>query len=245
MNPRSSWWIPVWGWGSLVVVAAGTGLGLGLLLASADLTGGAVALGAVGASASLVTAALTLAVGVAAVCASALELVAPGRRWRRAVEHSLMLVGGVPPIVVGAAIAAVLPGLPVLLAWIALGVLAVPPLVAGFRRVMAAVEPEERLAAAALGATRLQVLLRVVGPASVRGAASEVLRAGVLLFGLAAPLLVVGSLPADPLPLAAVRYAAAGELGVAALMAVVLLAMTVAGGALAAALQRGPTWRMR
>lgn len=245
MNPRSSWWIPVWGWGALLVVAALIGLGLGLLLASADLRGGALALGAAGASASLVAASLTLAVGVAAVCASVLELVAPRRRGRRAVERGLMLVGGVPPIVVGAAIAALLPGLPALLAWVALGLVAIPRLVAGFRRVMSAVEPEERLAAAALGATRLQILMRVVGPASLRGAGAEILRTGVLLFGLAAPLLVVGALPIDPVPLAAIRHAAAGEFGVAALMAISLLAVAIGGGVLAAALQRGPTWRMR
>ncbi|MFK7927180.1 MAG: ABC transporter permease subunit, partial [Myxococcota bacterium] len=157
-------------------------------------------------------------------------------------------LASLPPLVfagVGVVGLWVLPGLGSTWVAVVLAVAVLPRLTLGFADVSRLVEPEERLAAAALGASRWQVFSRVVGPGSLGGWLACALRAAATMTGLLAPLLLLPLGQVSSLPIEAFRHAIAGDLGTAAgMVLVVLVVMALVRGA-ALMVERRPAWRLR
>ena len=80
-----------------------------------------------------------------------------------------------------------------ILAIVTLGLLGVPVIVVTAREALRAVPDSLRQAAFALGATRRQVVFRVVVPAALPGMVTGVILSAARLMGEAAPLLLVGA----------------------------------------------------
>lgn len=155
-------------------------------------------------------------------------------------KRLLSAVRDVPPLVYAVLGYAV--GLRGPLGILILLVLIVTPFLAhGIRNTFGRARRRERLAAVALGASPMQVLVRVVAPASGRAILGLSLRAVAKLIGLTAPLLLIDS--SSFLTVELYRAAEQGNLGSAAtgVLVLVLTVFALHGGA--AALARTPNWR--
>ena len=119
-------------------------------------------------------------------------------RLSRILEVNLRNLAGVPSIVYGLlGLALFVRGMglgpSVLAAALTLGLLGVPVIVVTAREALRAVPDSLRQAAFALGATRRQVVFRVVVPAALPGMVTGVILSAARLMGEAAPLLLVGA----------------------------------------------------
>lgn len=187
-----------------------------------------------------------LAVPLAASTAVGLDQVLPQGPVVRGLSRVLHAAEGIPSVIVGV-VAATWVGLGagIVVSGAVLGVWMVPSLVGEYRRALGAVKERERLAALALGATPLQVLVYVVGPAASRPLGAATLRGLARSAGLAAPLIVCAAGTTEPLAVVAVRAAAAGEVGVAATLAVALMGLVLGLRLLASAVDVDRSWRTR
>ncbi len=154
------------------------------------------------------TALISIPVGVGA--AIYLEEYAPDNRWTRLIEVNLRNLAGVPSIVYGVLglslfVRAWGLGPSVLSAALTLSLLIMPVIVIASREAIRAVPNSLRQAAYGLGATRWQVVSRVVLPSAVPGIVTGVILSVARAIGETAPLLLVGAaafvpfLPSGPL----------------------------------------------
>ncbi|MCS6869217.1 phosphate ABC transporter permease PstA [Thermus sp.] len=116
----------------------------------------------------------------------------------RILEVNLRNLAGVPSIVYGLLGLAIFVrelglGPTILAAALTLGLLGIPVIVVTSREALRAVPESLRQAAFALGATRRQVVFRVVVPAALPGMVTGVILSAARLIGEAAPLLLVGA----------------------------------------------------
>jgi len=116
----------------------------------------------------------------------------------RILEVNLRNLAGVPSIVYGLLGLAIFVremglGPTILSAALTLGLLGIPVIVVTARESLRAVPESLRQAAFALGATRRQVVFRVVVPAALPGMVTGVILSAARLIGEAAPLLLVGA----------------------------------------------------
>lgn len=116
----------------------------------------------------------------------------------RILEVNLRNLAGVPSIVYGLLGLALFVrefslGPSILAAALTLGLLGIPVIVVTSREALRAVPESLRQAAFALGATRRQVVFRVVVPAALPGMVTGVILSAARLIGEAAPLLLVGA----------------------------------------------------
>lgn len=220
----------------LVLSVDGPSMGRLVPMAAAGLGVGAAGLG--------------VALPGAAAVAIALDVALPGGPSRDALAAALRSLQSLPPVVHGVLGVVVL--VPILgasatplIGLLVVGGALLAPLTEDLRRALGRAQREERIAAAALGATPLQTLVYAILPAARRHILAAVIRGLGVALGLAAPILVLGELAGDPLPAAVARAAVAGDLGVAAAGAGVLA--VVGGGlwALAWTLDRPRVWRVR
>ncbi|WP_024119798.1 phosphate ABC transporter permease PstA [Thermus thermophilus] len=142
--------------------------------------------------------ALLLAIPVGIGTAILLEEYLREGRLSRVLEVNLRNLAGVPSIVYGLlGLALFVRGMglgpSVLAAALTLGLLGVPVIVVTAREALRAVPDSLRQAAFALGATRRQVVFRVVVPAALPGMVTGVILSAARLIGEAAPLLLVGA----------------------------------------------------
>ncbi|GAA6730567.1 phosphate ABC transporter permease PstA [Thermus sp. 93170] len=154
--------------------------------------------------------ALLIAIPVGIGTAILLEEYLREGRLSRILEVNLRNLAGVPSIVYGLLGLALFVrsmgiGPTILAASMTLGLLGIPVIVVTAREALRAVPESLRLAAFALGATRRQVVFRVVVPAALPGMVTGVILSAARLIGEAAPLLLVGAaayvpfLPSSPL----------------------------------------------
>lgn len=154
--------------------------------------------------------ALLIAIPVGIGTAILLEEYLREGRLSRVLEVNLRNLAGVPSIVYGLlGLALFVRGLglgpTILPAALTLSLLGIPVIVVTAREALRAVPESLRLAAFALGATRRQVVFRVVLPAALPGMVTGVILSAARLIGEAAPLLLVGAaayvpfLPRGPL----------------------------------------------
>ncbi|TBH17565.1 phosphate ABC transporter permease PstA [Thermus thermamylovorans] len=142
--------------------------------------------------------ALLIAIPVGIGTAILLEEYLREGTWNRILEVNLRNLAGVPSIVYGLlGLALFVRGLglgpSILAASMTLALLAIPVIVVTAREALRAVPESLRQAAFALGATRRQVVFRVVFPAALPGMVTGVILAAARLIGEAAPLLLVGA----------------------------------------------------
>ena len=142
--------------------------------------------------------ALLFAIPVGVGTAILLEEYLREGRLSRILEVNLRNLAGVPSIVYGLlGLALFVRGMglgpSVLAAALTLGLLGVPVIVVTAREALRAVPDSLRQAAFALGATRRQVVFRVVVPAALPGMVTGVILSAARLMGEAAPLLLVGA----------------------------------------------------
>jgi len=244
------WIVQLWGWLALVLVSAVLAGGLGALVATAvpDLSGLSQSLpllvDAAAPTAVALLGAVVLAVPLALTTAVALDQVLPTGPLRDALELGVSAMDGVPALVAGVVAALLAPALGPAVVVVALALAITPSLTVAAQDVLSRAEPEERLAAQALGATPLQVLLFVVGPAASRGLIASLLRALARLLGLAAPLLVLQPDAALPVAWQVVHHAVDGQLAAAALLALAVLLIATGLRATAMLLDRPTQWRL-
>ncbi|MFN4232470.1 phosphate ABC transporter permease PstA [Thermus sp.] len=154
--------------------------------------------------------ALLIAIPVGIGTAILLEEYLREGRLNRVLEVNLRNLAGVPSIVYGLlGLALFVRGLglgpTILPAALTLSLLGIPVIVVTAREALRAVPESLRQAAFALGATRRQVVFRVVLPAALPGMVTGVILSAARLIGEAAPLLLVGAaayvpfLPGGPL----------------------------------------------
>jgi ABC-type phosphate transport system permease subunit len=238
------------GWvGAAVVLGAPVAV-VGLLILRAVPLALASLLGPMVLGVALVGLALLVSLPAAGAVAVAVDQALPRGPLRRALSTTVELLEGLPPVVHGLLGLIVLApllgtGSSPFLALLVLSGVALAPLSRALREALEGALVEERLAAAALGATPLQVLLHVVGPA-VRGPLlAATLRVAGRLLGLAAPLLLVLAPGEGVLASEAVHLALAGDIGAAAAATLVLVGLAVGLHALAWPLDRPASWGVR
>ena len=134
-----------------------------------------------------------------------LEEYAPDTRLSRLIELNLSNLAGVPSVVYGILGLSVFVRLmrmgPVVLAGaLTLSLLVIPVVVVAAREAIRSVPPSLRQAAYGLGATRSQVVFRVVLPGAVAGITTGVVLAIARALGETAPLLVLGAAAFVPRP---------------------------------------------
>jgi len=145
----------------------------------------------------LLTALFAIPTGVAA--AIWLEEVSRKNRLSQIIEINISNLAGVPSIIYG------LLGLGIFVRVLGLGrsliagsltmaLLVLPIIIINAREALRAVPPSQREAAYALGATRSQVILRVVLPAALPGILTGVILALSRAIGETAPLITIGAL---------------------------------------------------
>lgn len=142
--------------------------------------------------------ALLMAIPVGIGTAILLEEYLREGRLSRVLEVNLRNLAGVPSIVYGLlGLALFVRGLglgpTILPAAMTLALLGIPVIVVTTREALRAVPESLRQAAFALGATRRQVVFRVVLPAALPGMVTGVILSAARLIGEAAPLLLVGA----------------------------------------------------
>ncbi|WP_114313053.1 phosphate ABC transporter permease PstA [Thermus caldifontis] len=142
--------------------------------------------------------ALLIAIPVGIGTAILLEEYLREGRVSRVLEVNLRNLAGVPSIVYGLlGLALFVRGMglgpTILPAAMTLALLGIPVIVVTAREALRAVPESLRLAAFALGATRRQVVFRVVLPAALPGMVTGVILSAARLIGEAAPLLLVGA----------------------------------------------------
>lgn len=153
---------------------------------------------------------LLLAIPVGVGTAILLEEYLREGRISRILEVNLRNLAGVPSIVYGLLgltlfVRALNLGPTILPAAMTLALLAIPVVVVTTREALRAVPDSMRQAAYALGATRRQVVFRIVVPSALPGMVTGVILSAARLIGEAAPLLLVGAaayvpfLPSGPL----------------------------------------------
>lgn len=148
---------------------------------------------------------ILLAVPLGVGTAVYLEEYASDTRLARLIELNLSNLAGVPSVVYGILGLTVFVRLmrlgPVVLAGaLTLTLLVVPVVVVAAREAIRAVPPSLRQAAYGLGATRSQVVLRVVLPNAIAGITTGVVLAIARTIGETAPLLVLGAAAFVPRP---------------------------------------------
>lgn len=148
---------------------------------------------------------ILLAVPIGVGTAVYLEEYASDTRLARLIELNLSNLAGVPSVVYGILGLTVFVRLmrlgPVVLAGaLTLTLLVVPVVVVAAREAIRSVPPSLRQAAYGLGATRSQVVLRVVLPNAVAGITTGVVLAIARTIGETAPLLVLGAAAFVPRP---------------------------------------------
>ncbi|WP_448569712.1 phosphate ABC transporter permease PstA [Thermus sp.] len=146
----------------------------------------------------VLTLALLIAIPVGVGTAILLEEYLREGRLNRLLEVNLRNLAGVPSIVYGLLGLAFFVremglGPTVLAAALTLALLGIPVITVTAREALRAVPESQRLAAFALGATRRQVVFRVVLPAALPGVVTGVILSAARLIGEAAPLLLVGA----------------------------------------------------
>ncbi len=142
--------------------------------------------------------ALLIAIPVGVGSAILLEEYLRQGRFSRFLEVNIRNLAGVPSIVYGLlGLALFVRGMglgpTILPAAMTLGLLGIPVIVVTAREALRAVPDSLRQAAFALGATRSQVVFRVVVPAALPGMVTGVILSAARLIGEAAPLLLVGA----------------------------------------------------
>jgi phosphate transport system permease protein len=234
--------VAAWAWGSVAVTIA----------TLAGVAGTLVAVGAIGEVVAVVPLAAR-AVGVAAIAVGAAALPAlalavlldellPANRATRIAQVLLSASRDVPPLALGVVALGVGLGAGDRHATAVLALLAIPMLAQGARGALRRARRADRLAAVALGASPVQVLLHVVGPAAIPGLAALGLRSLARLVAAAAPVLL-----ADPetasLALRAFHGALSGDLARAGAAVAVLIGVVIALDGLAGVLDRRIAWR--
>jgi phosphate transport system permease protein len=146
----------------------------------------------------VLTLALLIAIPVGVGTAILLEEYLREGRLNRILEVNLRNLAGVPSIVYGLLGLAFFVremglGPTVLAAALTLALLGIPVITVTAREALRAVPESQRQAAFALGATRRQVVFRVVLPAALPGVVTGVILSAARLIGEAAPLLLVGA----------------------------------------------------
>ncbi len=146
----------------------------------------------------VLTLALLIAIPVGVGTAILLEEYLREGRLNRLLEVNLRNLAGVPSIVYGLLGLAFFVremglGPTVLAAALTLALLGIPVITVTAREALRAVPESQRQAAFALGATRRQVVFRVVLPAALPGVVTGVILSAARLIGEAAPLLLVGA----------------------------------------------------
>ena len=146
----------------------------------------------------VLTLALLIAIPVGVGTAILLEEYLREGRLNRVLEVNLRNLAGVPSIVYGLLGLAFFVremglGPTVLAAALTLALLGIPVITVTAREALRAVPESQRQAAFALGATRRQVVFRVVLPAALPGVVTGVILSAARLIGEAAPLLLVGA----------------------------------------------------
>ena len=146
----------------------------------------------------VLTLALLIAIPVGVGTAILLEEYLREGRLNRILEVNLRNLAGVPSIVYGLLGLAFFVremgfGPTILAAALTLALLGIPVITVTAREALRAVPESQRQAAFALGATRRQVVFRVVLPAALPGVVTGVILSAARLIGEAAPLLLVGA----------------------------------------------------
>jgi len=146
----------------------------------------------------VISLALLIAIPVGIGTAILLEEYLREGTLNRILEVNLRNLAGVPSIVYGLLGLAIFVremglGPTILSAALTLGLLGIPVIVVTARESLRAVPESLRQAAFALGATRRQVVFRVVVPAALPGMVTGVILSAARLIGEAAPLLLVGA----------------------------------------------------
>ncbi|WP_117237822.1 phosphate ABC transporter permease PstA [Thermus sediminis] len=146
----------------------------------------------------VLTLALLIAIPVGVGTAILLEEYLREGRLNRVLEVNLRNLAGVPSIVYGLLGLALFVrefglGPTILAAAMTLALLGIPVITVTAREALRAVPDSIRQAAFALGATRSQVVFRVVFPAALPGVVTGVILSAARLIGEAAPLLLVGA----------------------------------------------------
>jgi ABC-type phosphate transport system permease subunit len=181
---------------------------------------------------------LVICLPLSLLLALILDQAAPRGVDTRLLDSALAALSGVPSVVHGVVallLAGANPGL-----WIqalTLATLVGPGLVVGVRRSFQHSRPADRLAAQALGASALQVLVYVVGPAAAPALLSATFRAAARILGLAAPLLVLRN-STEPLAVTATRDSLDGLIGSGAAQSLILVLFVLLFHAVAALLVR-------
>ncbi len=236
--------VHAWAWGSVLVTAAVLAAVLGLVLRVAWPVEVLPVLVLAARAVALAGAAVAVAAVPALGIAVALDELAPPGRGVRASQRVLSASRDVPPLALGVVALGVgaVGGLPYALA--VLAVYALPLLAQGARGALGRARAADRLAAVALGASRIQVFVRVVWPSAVPALAGVAVRTVARLVAAAAPLLLVdpalGSLAG-----AVFRDAVTGRVAEAAAGALVLTALVIGLDAVAGALDRRIRWKER
>jgi phosphate transport system permease protein len=141
---------------------------------------------------------LLISVPIGVGTAIYLEEYAPKNRLTRFIEVNLRNLAGVPSIVFGLLGLAVFVrgmnlGPTLMAASLTMALLIMPTISIAAREALRAVPDSMRLAAYALGATKWQMVSKVVLPATIPGVATGVILAAARAIGEAAPLLMVGA----------------------------------------------------
>ncbi|GIW33160.1 phosphate ABC transporter permease PstA [Meiothermus sp.] len=146
----------------------------------------------------LLTMTLLISIPIGVGTAIYLEEYAPKNRLTRFIEVNLRNLAGVPSIVFGLLGLAVFVrgmqlGPTLMAAALTMALLIMPTISIAAREALRSVPDSMRLAAYALGATKWQMISKVVLPATIPGMATGVILAAARAIGEAAPLLMVGA----------------------------------------------------
>ncbi|GEM82697.1 phosphate ABC transporter permease PstA [Meiothermus hypogaeus] len=146
----------------------------------------------------LLTMTLLISIPIGVGTAIYLEEYAPKNRLTRFIEVNLRNLAGVPSIVFGLLGLAVFVrgmqlGPTLMAAALTMALLIMPTISIAAREALRSVPDSMRLAAYALGATKWQMISKVVLPATIPGVATGVILAAARAIGEAAPLLMVGA----------------------------------------------------
>jgi ABC-type phosphate transport system permease subunit len=195
-------------------------------------------------SAALVGGAVALAFPFALAIAITLEAFARPKGVWRLVQRTFASMREVPPLAYGASLLVVGWGGSVLALVLVLALVVLPSMTQESRRVLRRTRSLDGLAAAALGLSVMEGVRYAVIPAVRRPLMGVAARACARALGAAAPglLLIAGQ---DLIAVSIVRHVVFGDLGLASLGALVVVALVAALHVLASTLERRPSWRAR
>lgn len=236
--------VQLWAWLALAGFACALAAALGLVVAQLVPVDPRFIASALAQTIPVVSVACVGAGAVALLSAVALDQVLPRGPAVDVLRRGIAAAAGVPSVVFGLVGVLLVPWTGILTVSLVLALAMLPSLTLGAARILERAEPEERLAAQALGATPWQVLLLVIGPSAARGLIALLARTAGRMVGLVAPLLLLE--PSGPMPIAwqIVERAASGDAGMASILAVVVSIVVIGANLASVLIDQRVAWRL-